>query len=342
MDTVTLPPLPTTLSMLKTHQKPLQYQNSSKILHELLHQSSSAGILTLRLISSKRNTFDDVDAEEIISGIPPHNFFESLNTLLDLDTIKNKGMLESGVDAVKRYAPPQQRNRVLNRRKSGGWAAAMHAYNDPTIDLSGKQDVSDFCRKRPVMYAGASGVAWGHPKLPHQDLHIYSASSSSGSSSTRTSASDSPRLLAMATEDEAIDERIRELSNCHIVYSGIDFPKKEAGIPRKLIKVEDIPRLNLKIMSKRVDEQYYITLEMFIADARRMFANARTYNYQETIYYKCATRLLTISKHTPCPPQPCPTNPTSIPPNGTLMCSICAGTIFHCHKIEELYLKRRP
>ncbi|KAK1315415.1 hypothetical protein QJS10_CPA06g01516 [Acorus calamus] len=134
-------------------------------------------------------------------------------------------MLESGVDAVKRYAPPQQRNRVLNRRKSGerldrtnysfgnapapdhgnvngsnlqnenlqpglipmdgcgsseaarllserfqqhdnyhflitfaGWAAAMHAYNDPTIDLS----------ERPVMYAGASGVAWGHPKLPHQ------------------------------------------------------------------------------------------------------------------------------------------------------------------------------
>ncbi|KAK1295966.1 Histone acetyltransferase GCN5 [Acorus calamus] len=161
---------------------------------------------------------------------------------------------------------------------------------------------------------------------------------------------------------QAIDERIRELSNCHIVYSGIDFQKKEAGIPRKLIKVEDIPGLreagwtpdqwghsrfkssnvsadsstyrqslyslmrnllramidhadawpfkepvdarevpdyydvikdpmDLKIMSKRVDEQYYITLEMFIADARRMFANARTYNSPETIYYKCATRL---------------------------------------------------
>ncbi|KAH7665726.1 Histone acetyltransferase protein [Dioscorea alata] len=42
---------------------------------------------------------------------------------------------------------------------------------------------------------------------------------------------------------QAIDEKIRELSNCHIVYPGIDFQKKEAGIPRKSIKVEDIPGL---------------------------------------------------------------------------------------------------
>ena len=46
-----------------------------------------------------------------------------------------------------------------------------------------------------------------------------------------------------------------------------------------------------KTMSKRVDsEQYYVTFEMFVADARRMFANARTYNSPETIYYKCSTR----------------------------------------------------
>ncbi|XP_015891394.1 histone acetyltransferase GCN5 isoform X2 [Ziziphus jujuba] len=160
----------------------------------------------------------------------------------------------------------------------------------------------------------------------------------------------------------AIDEKIRELSNCHIVYPGIDFQKKEAGIPKKLIKVEDIPGLreagwtadqwghsrfganfsastdsakkhltalmrsllktmhdhvdawpfkepvdsrdvpdyydiikdpmDLRTMSKRVEsEQYYVTFEMFVADAKRMFANARTYNSPETIYYKCATRL---------------------------------------------------
>ncbi|KAM0877635.1 hypothetical protein ACQ4PT_035364 [Festuca glaucescens] len=43
---------------------------------------------------------------------------------------------------------------------------------------------------------------------------------------------------------QAIDEKIRELSNCHIVYSGIDFQKKEAGIPRRLMKPEDIPGLS--------------------------------------------------------------------------------------------------
>lgn len=158
---------------------------------------------------------------------------------------------------------------------------------------------------------------------------------------------------------QAIDEKIRELSNCHIVYPGIDFQKKEAGIPKKAVKVEDIPGLreagwtpdqyghsrfktvnslsdqrsltafmrsllkimhdhpdswpfrepvdardvpdyydiikdpiDLKTMSKRVEsELYYVTFDMFVADVRRMFANARTYNSPETIYYKCATRL---------------------------------------------------
>ncbi|XP_076958705.1 histone acetyltransferase GCN5-like [Bidens hawaiensis] len=164
---------------------------------------------------------------------------------------------------------------------------------------------------------------------------------------------------------QAIDEKIRELSNCHIVYTGIDFLKKEAGIPKRACKLEDIPGLrtagwtpdqwghsrfkyfnaspdgtlnqkltgfirsilkalhdhadawpfkepvdvrdvpdyydiirdpmDLKTMSRRVEsEQYYVTLEMFIADARRMFANARTYNSPETIYYKCSTRLETF------------------------------------------------
>ncbi|KAL9663277.1 hypothetical protein QQ045_028116 [Rhodiola kirilowii] len=42
---------------------------------------------------------------------------------------------------------------------------------------------------------------------------------------------------------QAIDEKIRELSNCHIVYPGIDFQKNEAGIPERIIKPEDIPGL---------------------------------------------------------------------------------------------------
>ncbi|XP_044503841.1 histone acetyltransferase GCN5-like isoform X2 [Mangifera indica] len=162
---------------------------------------------------------------------------------------------------------------------------------------------------------------------------------------------------------QAIDEKIRELSNCHNVYRGIDFQKKEAGIPKKIIKVEDIPGLreagwtpdqwghsrfrtlsastdnasnqkfltafmrsllksmhdhsdawpfkepvdardapdyydiikdpmDLRTMAKRVEsEQYYVTFEMFVADVKKMFANAHTYNSPDTIYYKCATRL---------------------------------------------------
>nr|GEV44152.1 histone acetyltransferase GCN5 isoform X1 [Tanacetum cinerariifolium] len=42
---------------------------------------------------------------------------------------------------------------------------------------------------------------------------------------------------------QAIDEKIRELSNCHIVYPGIDFQKKESGIPKRVCKLEDIPGL---------------------------------------------------------------------------------------------------
>lgn len=43
---------------------------------------------------------------------------------------------------------------IMNDR----WAAAMHSYNDASIDLS----------ERPVMYSGASGSAWVHTKLPPQ------------------------------------------------------------------------------------------------------------------------------------------------------------------------------
>ncbi|KAI5311077.1 hypothetical protein L3X38_045544 [Prunus dulcis] len=137
---------------------------------------------------------------------------------------------------VKRYAPPSQRNRPLNRRKSadrfdrtnnpqGGsdleknqisssrslsgmdhgdassssllnenshpgllalegcsssaafqllnnrWAAAMHCFNDQSVDLS----------ERPVMYTGG-GSAWGQFQLPHQLMASTGGAGSPGSS----------------------------------------------------------------------------------------------------------------------------------------------------------------
>ncbi|KAJ6953756.1 hypothetical protein NC652_005477 [Populus alba x Populus x berolinensis] len=99
---------------------------------------------------------------------------------------------------------------------------------------------------------------------------------------------------------QAIDEKIRELSNCHIVYPGIDFQKSmhdhvDAWPFKEPVDACDVPDyydiikdpMDLKTMSKRVEsEQYYVTLEMFIADVKRMCANARTYNTPDTIYYK--------------------------------------------------------
>lgn len=37
--------------------------------------------------------------------------------------------------------------------------------------------------------------------------------------------------------------------------------------------------------------RFYATLDIFVADARRIFSNARAYNAADTIYYKLATRL---------------------------------------------------
>lgn len=49
--------------------------------------------------------------------------------------------------------------------------------------------------------------------------------------------------------------------------------------------------LDLKTIGKRLDSDiYYLTLDMFAADMKRMFANARTYNSPDTIYFKCANR----------------------------------------------------
>lgn len=100
-------------------------------------------------------------------------------------------MLETAADSFKRYAPPSQRNRVLNRRKSGDhgemsahsekrfpgviaidgcctsdaarllnerWAAAINSYHDPMTDSS----------EKPMMYSGASGSSWGHVKPSYQ------------------------------------------------------------------------------------------------------------------------------------------------------------------------------
>lgn len=78
--------------------------------------------------------------------------------------------------------------------------------------------------------------------------------------------------------------------NCllHITFSSYEYLHRACCYE---ILMLNFASSDLKTMSKRVEsEQYYVTFDMFVADARRMFSNARTYNSPETIYYKCSTR----------------------------------------------------
>ena len=49
--------------------------------------------------------------------------------------------------------------------------------------------------------------------------------------------------------------------------------------------------IDVRTIGERLEAGFYTSLEMFAADFRRMFNNARIYNAPETLYYKvCATR----------------------------------------------------
>eukprot|EP00803_Ostreobium_quekettii_P010853 evm.model.scf_529.6 EVM.evm.TU.scf_529.6 scf_529:70579-77369(-) len=66
------------------------------------------------------------------------------------------------------------------------------------------------------------------------------------------------------------------------------------------VSVADVPDyytiitdpIDLRTIEERlVSGSYYITLEIFLADLRRMWHNCRTYNSDNTFYYKCAEKL---------------------------------------------------
>ena len=50
--------------------------------------------------------------------------------------------------------------------------------------------------------------------------------------------------------------------------------------------------VDLKLIQSRLEARvYYITLDIFTADFKRMFANCRMYNAADTIYFKLADKL---------------------------------------------------
>ena len=49
--------------------------------------------------------------------------------------------------------------------------------------------------------------------------------------------------------------------------------------------------MDLKTMTERLKNRYYVNKKLFIADMNRIFSNCRSYNGTETEYYKCANTL---------------------------------------------------
>lgn len=48
--------------------------------------------------------------------------------------------------------------------------------------------------------------------------------------------------------------------------------------------------IDVRTIGERLEAGFYTSLEMFAADFRRMFNNARIYNAPETLYYKVGCR----------------------------------------------------
>ena len=48
---------------------------------------------------------------------------------------------------------------------------------------------------------------------------------------------------------------------------------------------------DLKSMTERLKNRYYVHKRLFIADMTRIFTNCRSYNDPDTEYYKCANVL---------------------------------------------------
>lgn len=49
--------------------------------------------------------------------------------------------------------------------------------------------------------------------------------------------------------------------------------------------------MDLKTMSERLKNRYYVTKKLFMADLQRIITNCREYNPPESEYFKCANLL---------------------------------------------------
>mmetsp|Transcript_13987 Transcript_13987/g.39495 ORF Transcript_13987/g.39495 Transcript_13987/m.39495 type:complete len:479 (-) Transcript_13987:488-1924(-) len=79
-----------------------------------------------------------------------------------------------------------------------------------------------------------------------------------------------------------------------VVDHADSWPFKEPVDPLEVPDYHDVIKdpVDLSLVARRIcSYEYYIKLEIFVADFKMMFTNARMYNSPDTIYYKCANRL---------------------------------------------------
>lgn len=81
---------------------------------------------------------------------------------------------------------------------------------------------------------------------------------------------------------------VLEKYTCKVLYCdwGFDLPGSDSGLGC----VQD--PIDLSLIKRRLQSRrYYLTLDIFTADLKRMFANCKLYNAVDTVYYKLSTKL---------------------------------------------------
>lgn len=99
-----------------------------------------------------------------------------------------------------------------------------------------------------------------------------------------------PRL-----SDEEVSNLIPKLKRVyqHVKANDLSWPFQEPVNRKEVPDYYDVIKepIDLQIIQKRIDKQFYRAKEIFIADFQRMFDNCRLYNKETTEYYQIANRL---------------------------------------------------
>jgi len=66
-------------------------------------------------------------------------------------------------------------------------------------------------------------------------------------------------------------------------------PVPRDEVPDYYLVIKD--PIDLQMIARRLEADFYITSDIFIADLRRMLSNCKFYNKPDTVFYKCAEEI---------------------------------------------------